>query len=195
MAEGDRVENGQPLIEFEPYDLLAREQQAMDLLGEREAYLKKLSSGLRPEEIAQAKLQYDEAVARLSLVQEGPRPEEIAAAKSRLEEAIAVLKLAERVFDRQADLAEVNAVSQSEYEVAQEEFEAASAMLRVRENELAILQAGSRKQEIEIARTKAENLRLAWELARQGFRSEEIEQAAAARDASRCLANRPTQPR
>lgn len=185
VAEGETVVAGQPLLEFEPYDLLEREQQAVELLAEKEAYLKKLKAGFRPEEIAQAKARYDEAVAQLDLVKEGPRAEEIAAAENRLEVADAVLKLAKRDYDRQANLAQTSASSRAEFDVALEKFEAARASRLVRQNELEMLQAGSRQQEIEIAAAKAENLRLAWELARKGFRSEEIEQAAAARDASR----------
>ncbi len=185
VDEGEAVVAGQPLLAFEPYDLLEREQQAVELLAEKEAYLKKLKAGFRPEEIAQAKARYDEAVAQLDLVKEGPRAEEIAAAESRLEVADAVLKLAKRDYDRQANLAQTNASSRAEFDVALEKFEAARASRLVRQNELEMLQAGSRQQEIEIAAAKAENLRLAWELTRKGFRSEEIEQAAAARDASR----------
>ncbi len=54
----------------------------------------------------------------------------------------------------------------------------------MRQSELAILNTGSREQEIQIAQAEAENLRLAWEIAKQGFRIEEIEQARAARDAA-----------
>ncbi len=185
VDEGDSVTQTQPLIEFEPYDLLEREQQAVDLLAEKEAFFKKISTGLRSEEIAQAKIRYDEALAQLSLVKEGSRKEEIAATENRLDAANAVFKLAEREYDRLEKLVQSNSITRSEFDAADERFKAASATVKVRENELAILKAGSRDQEIEIAKTKAENLRLAWELAKQGFRTEEIEQAKAARDATR----------
>jgi HlyD family secretion protein len=185
VSEGETVTRMQPLIEFEPFDLLEREQQALGVLAEKEANLQKISSGFRPEEIDQAKLQYDEALAQLSLIQEGPRKEEIAAAENRVEAAKADLNLASREYDRQANLAKTNAASRSEFDVSEEKFKVASATVKVRENELAILKAGSRQQQIEIAQANAEKLRLAWELAKQGFRTEEIEQAEAARDAAR----------
>ena len=56
--------------------------------------------------------------------------------------------------------------------------------MQVRKNELKILKDGAREQEIAIGAAKVEDLRLAWELAKKGFRAEDIEQADAARAAA-----------
>ncbi len=184
VAEGDPIKTSDPLVEFEPYDLLEREQQAISELAAREAALQKLVTGLRAEEIAQAQARYEQAVAQLSLTEEGPRAEEIAAAENRLTAANADLQLATREYERQYELSLRAANSKSELDQAEERLTVAQSTVAVRKNELAILNAGARQQEIQIARAKVEDLKLAWELAKQGYRTEDVEQARAARDAA-----------
>jgi multidrug resistance efflux pump len=181
--EGDSVAKGTPLVEFESYDLDERENQALAELAEREAALKKMQAGMRPEEIARAKSKYEQGRSELSLIIVGPRPEEIAAAEDRLSAALSEQQLAQREFDRISELYQNNAVSKSEFDQADEKLKVARSIARVRDNELKILKSGSRKQEIEIAEANVEDLRLAWELAKQGYRAEDIQQARAARDA------------
>lgn len=185
VEEGSSVNQSQPLVEFEPFDLLELENQAASELAKADATLEKLGNGMRPEEVLQAKLRFDEAMAALSLIKEGPRKEEIAAAQSRLNAARANLKLAKREFDRLTEAYQRNAISKSEFESAEEKFASADATVRVRENELAILQAGPRTQEVEVASRKAEGLKVAWEMAEKGFREEEIKEAQAVRDAAK----------
>jgi multidrug resistance efflux pump len=139
---------------------------------------------MRVEEIAQAKSRFDRATAELELVKAGPRAEEIAAAKSRLAAATAEQKLAQSECDRIADLYQAKAVPKSEFDRANERQDAAVAQLDVRKNELKILEAGAREQEIAIAAAQAEDARQGWELAKLGSRDEQIEQATAARDAA-----------
>lgn len=185
VREGDNVTQFMPLIEFEPYDLQEREQQAVAVLAERIAVSKKMSRGMRDEEIAQAKSRYDQALAELSLIKEGPRAEEVAAAENRQDQANATLNLAKREYDRVAVLNQQgNAISESEFDIADEKWRAAVAQAEVRKNELKVLQDGARSQEIQIRAAKVEELRLAWELDKQGFRAEDIEQAEAARAAA-----------
>ncbi len=184
VTEGAQVAAGELLVEFEPFDLTEREQQSKSLLAERDAALKRVSSGMRQEEIAQAKARFDRWEAQLSLVRAGSRPEEIAAAESRIQAASAEAKLAKQENDRVVDLFRSSAIAKSELDQAGERLEAARAQLEVRQNELQILKSGSREQEIQIAQANAEEARLAWELAKQGYRPEETEQALAARDAA-----------
>lgn len=181
--EGDSVAAGEKLVEFESYDLGEREKQARAELAEREAALNRLVTGNRPEEISQAKLRFERAKSELSLIVAGPRKAEIAAAEDRKAAAESERQRSQREFDRVSELFQNNAVSKSEFDQADERLKVARSIANVRNNELIILQSGSRKQEIEIAEATAEELRLDWELATQGYRTEEIEQATAARDA------------
>lgn len=184
VNEGDSVVAGQSLIEFEPFDLAEREQQARAELAQREAALQKMQAGLRDEEIAQAEARFQQAAAELSLRTEGPRAEEIAAAQQRLAAAESELQLAEREFKRVAGLNQNNAISKSEFDKADEQSKRARAQVVVRQNELKIFQAGSRQQEIEQAQARVDELRSAWELAQKGYRDEDIAQARAARAAA-----------
>jgi len=184
VSEGDTVDAGQPLVEFEPYDLLEREQQAIAELAAREASLQKLKAGLREEEIGQAKARYDEMSEQLKLLEEGPRKEEILAAESRVSAAKSMLLLAKQEYDRVAGLFQTKAIAKAEMDRASETLAATTADLDVRNNELSILKAGARLQELEQGKAKVEEARLAWELAKKGSRVEDVEQAAAARDAA-----------
>ena len=184
VNEGQLVTAGAPLIEFETYDLEEREQKAIEQLAERDAVLEKMKSGSRVETIAQANARYEKAQAELSLIKEGPRQEEIAAADNRLSAAKSQLELASAEHDRLAELIQTNSTSKSDFDKATEALKVARANVNVRENELKILQAGSRAQEIKIAEESVEELRQAWELAKKGFRDEEIQQAQSARNAA-----------
>lgn len=184
VTEGQPVSAGSPLIEFEAYDLEEREQKAVEELAEREAMLEKMKTGTRPESIAQAKARFEKAQAELSLRKEGPRQEEIAAAESRLNAAKSQLELATSEYDRLADLVQTNATSKSNFDKATDALKVARANVDVRDNELKVLQAGSRAQEIKIAEENVEELRQAWELSKKGFREEEVQQAIAGRNAA-----------
>lgn len=185
IREGDVVEPGQTLIEFEPYDLLEREQQALAELAMREAELERLQNGLRPEEIQQAEARVAQIRAQLELLENGPRPEEIQAAQERLSAAEAELQLAQREYDRRAKLIQTEAISKAELDAAREQFEAARAKREIARNELAILEQGTRPEELAQIRARLKEAELALELARQGNRIEDIRRAQAARDAAR----------
>ncbi len=184
VQEGDIVSAAAPLIEFEPYDLIEREQQAIAELAVRDAELKRLGNGMREEEIGQAKSRFDQWSAKLQLLAAGPRAEEISAAENRLRAAEAELGLARREHTRTTALVQSRAVSKSELDTAEQRLDVANANVEVRKNELSILNAGARQQELAQSEAAAEEARLAWELAKKGFRTEEIEKAAAARDSA-----------
>jgi multidrug resistance efflux pump len=184
VEEGQRVEPGQVLVSLEPFDLAEREKEASQTLAAKEADLRRLVAGLRPEEIAQAKSRFDQLQARLDLLVAGPRPQEIEAAKSRLAIAEAELKFARQNFDRQAELFQRSAVSREELDRATERLDAAEATVVMRREEHELLELGTRDEEIRQARAQVEEARHAWDLAKNGFRQEEIDEAKAARDAA-----------
>lgn len=184
VEEGDRVTTGDPLVQFEPYDLLEREQQVLGELAAREAELQRLTAGMREEEIGQAKALFDQRAAEHELLVVGARPEEIAAAESRLSAAESELKLARLDHERLNLLRETGAVAKSEFDAASQRLDVALAQVEVRRHELALLHAGARTQELDRSQALMEQARLAWELAKKGFRPESIQEAAAARDAA-----------
>ena len=154
VAEGERVALGQDLVQLEPFDLLQREQQALKTFNSLDAAFRRLASGLRSEEIAQAKARYDQFKARLDLLEAGPRDQEINAAGGRLRVAEAELTLAKRNYERTAQLFQRNAVPREEIDAASEQLEAAEAMVIVRKEELELLKSGTRDEEKREARAR-----------------------------------------
>src|SRR5262249_39668406 len=73
VREGDRVAAGQPLLVFEPGDLLAQKLAAEGQLLQAKANLEKLERGARPEEIQEAKARAAGASAALQESRAGAR--------------------------------------------------------------------------------------------------------------------------
>ncbi|TWT80158.1 Multidrug export protein EmrA [Planctomycetes bacterium CA13] len=184
VVEGQTVKQGTVLVELEPFDLLERESQRVFSLAAREAEFKRFSAGFRDQEKAQAQARIDQLQARLDLLTEGPRTEEIEAARGRLSMARVQHKLAQQTSDRLTRLVRENAASKQEIDNANESLDAASSNVVVRQQELNLLLAGTRKEELQEATARVEEARQAWQLMQQGYRSEEIEQAKAARDSA-----------
>lgn len=184
IEEGDAVQQGQMLARLEPYDLREQYAQAEADLAAREAEYQKVTAGFREEEIAQAEARYDRLVAKLDLLRAGPRPQEIVAARSRLAQADAELQLARRTFDRVEQLSESNAASEAELDAAVKGLAAADNQVIVRQQELKLLELGTRAEEIREAEALVEEARQAMVLAKSGYRDEDIQQARATRDAA-----------
>ncbi len=184
VQEGQRVAKGDVLVELEPFDLLERKKQAAATLASRQADLTRLENGFRPEEIAQAKSHYEQLVAEHKKLQQGPRSQEIEVARSQLRVAHARQTLARQNHDRVRILVEKRAASAEELDRAGESLEAAMATVTLREQELELLQIGTREEDLERATAQVEEAREAWRLTQNGYRQEEIDSAKAARDAA-----------
>lgn len=184
VEEGEAVSAGQLLVELEPYDLLEREKEAVATLAQREADYLRMKSGFRAEEIAQAEAKFNQAKAYYDKLKAGPRKQEIEAARGRLQVAQAELLLARQNFTRRTQLYEKNSIPKEEFDAANEQLESAQAQSLVRQQELGLLEEGTREEEIREAEGQVAEAKAAWELARNGYRSEDIDQAKAARDAA-----------
>jgi multidrug resistance efflux pump len=185
VEEGQRVEPGQKLVELEPFDLEAERERAAATLATREADFARMTAGLRPEEIAQAEARYQQLQATLDELVAGPRKQEIEAASARLRMTEAQLRLARENFRRVNELAATNATTQENIDRATEALDAAEGAVAAQREELGLLQVGTREETIRAGKAQVEEARLAWELAKQGFRQEEITKAEAARDAAK----------
>jgi multidrug resistance efflux pump len=184
VEEGQRVEPGQMLVELEPFDLVAQRERAKATLAAREAEFQRLKTGLRPEEIAQAQAHYEQLQAALDELVAGPRKQEIDAAAARLRVAEAQRRLASENYRRISQLAGANATTQEDLDQATQALAAAEGAVAAQQEELNLLQAGTREETIRAARAQVEEARLAWELAKSGFRQEEILKAEASRNAA-----------
>lgn len=184
VEEGDPVAKGQLLVELEPFDLLQREQEAIEVLAQREADYQRLRAGFRAEEIAQAEARSRQAQAYLDKLKAGPRKQEIEAAHGRVEVAEAALILAKQNYVRRNELFEKNTISREEFDSASKELDAANAEVAVRRQELDLLEAGTREEAIREAEGQLAEAKAAWDLVKNGSRAEDIAAAKAARDAA-----------
>lgn len=184
VEEGQTVDRGTVLVELEPFDLLERERELELSLAASEAEYSRVASGFRKEEKAQARAKLDQLQARLELLRAGPRKQEIEAARGRLVLSQAEQKRADQDYQRISKLVRANATSQQELDSARQAFDAASAGVQVRTEELALLEAGTRKEELREAAARVEEAHQAWQLMESGYRKEDIAQAKASRDAA-----------
>jgi HlyD family secretion protein len=184
VEEGQQVEAGQLLVKLEPFDLTEQLKEAEANLAARSAELRRLEAGYRPEEVGQAKSHYDQLQARLEKLIAGPRKQEIDASRARLQAAQAEFRFATENYNRVQGLVNTNALTREELDRATEALDSARANVTLRQEELSLIEAGSREEDIREARGMVEEAKLAWELAKKGFREEEVAAAQAARDSA-----------
>lgn len=177
--EGDRVQPGDVLFRLEPFDLEARLARANSDLAVAQSEYARLRAGYRNEEVKQAQARWERARATLEKAVTGPRSQEIAVAKEQLRIARATLELTEAEFKRLEALVEKDQVSREAYDEVVRERKSAQAGLAVAEQSLALLEEGTRKEDIAAAKAEFAEAGQAFELMQKGFRKEDVEKAAA----------------
>ncbi len=177
--EGDAVAAGAPLFRIEPFDLKSKLVQAQGELAAAKADHSRLQAGFRSEELQQAKARRDRLDATLSKLVAGPRPREIEIARDKLQVALANLQLAEVQHKRMAETAAGGSTSQSELDRANRELKSAQAQHQSAENDLKLLEEGTRAEEIAEARASLAEADAALKLIEAGYRKEDIDQSAA----------------
>lgn len=180
VEEGDRVRNGQVLVELEPFQLLEQKAEAQAQVASKRAEFERLSSGFRVEEVAQAKAHYDQLAATVDKLVNGPRTEDIAAAQAQLELSDAELKLATVKHKRTETLLARQAATPADMDQATSELRVAQSTVRVRTEELTKLEKGTRPEELAEARAQLEEANQAWQLRKNGYRAQEVAGAKAA---------------
>ena len=177
--EGDRVQRGEVLFRLEPFDLEAISAKAGSRLAAAEADYARLTAGFRPEEVQQAQARWERARAILEKAIAGPRPQEITIAREQLRSASAASILAESEFIRLGALVTKDQVSKEAYDEAVRAREAAQAELAIAEHSLALLEEGTRKEDIAAAKAGFSEAEQALALMREGYRKEDVNAAAA----------------
>jgi HlyD family secretion protein len=99
-------------------------------------------------EMAEANARVGSSRARLQLLQAGYRPQEIAQARAALRERETTLANDERLFRRQQELFESHTVSPQERDDARARFEESQARVQSAREQLSLLDAGYRKEDI-----------------------------------------------
>jgi len=122
-------------------------------------------------EVGEARGQVASLRARLQMLEAGNRPQEIAQARALVREREVTSANAERVFKRQEELLQSKAVAIQERDDAEAHYREADARLKSAREQLALLEAGFRAEEI--AQAKADLIRSEAALASAELRQED----------------------
>lgn len=129
---GDKIEPGQALVRLEDDEYKAR--------------------------VAQETGQLEAAKAKLAELEAGSRPEEIARALANLDEARAQQEFAERNLKRLQELSTRSAVSRQELDDAETTAMARAAAVKSKQHEYDLIKAGPRKEQIDAQRAVVKQL-------------------------------------
>ncbi|MGB8687570.1 MAG: efflux RND transporter periplasmic adaptor subunit [Microcoleus sp.] len=206
VKEGDSVQQGQILAYMDDSNLQGQLTQNRGQLASAEANLQKLLNGNRAQDIAAAKAQVAEqqanlekllngnrsqdiAVAQAQLAEQqatlekllnGNRPEDIAQAQAKLRDAEYAKKQAEEDFQRNQELYTAGAIALQIVNTSRTARDRAQTQVRQAEQAVALLQAGSRPEDIASAASAVEQKQQALALLRSGARPEDIAASQAA---------------
>jgi multidrug resistance efflux pump len=179
VDEGARVMPGQPLYRIDPFDLDEQLAQSKAQLAAYQAESARLKAGFRKEEIEQARGKRDQVAANLAKLLAGPRKQEIEVAREQLNIAKAALEEAESEYARVERLRTEAQAAQREYDVVLRALKSARAQVASAEQQLALLEEGSRKEDVAEARAGLAEAEAALNLMESGYRAEDIAQAEA----------------
>jgi HlyD family secretion protein len=177
VEEGQIVKAGATLVRFECDELKAQRAQAEASLEQAQADLDKMQRGNRPEEIAQAEATAHAQQAALEAARNGPRRQEIDQARADYAAAAADATNAEITYKRMEKLVATDTISRQLFDDSREKRDAAAQRAESARQHLALLQAGTRVEDLNAADAKYKQAEAAAILSRQGFRKEDVEAA------------------
>jgi RND family efflux transporter MFP subunit len=176
IKEGDRVQQGQPIVSLQNDDAQAVLQQRIAAQQQANANLALLQAGTRPEQIAQARATLAQAQAKLRDAQSGAQPQEIAQAVAQIDAAKAALDLAKSRSLRYEQLAKQGAVSRDVFDGYVKEQRSDESALVVAQKKLAQLRQ-SRNSDISALSATVQQQQQNLRQQINGSRPEEIAQA------------------
>jgi multidrug resistance efflux pump len=177
VEEGQIVKAGTVLVRFEYDELKAQRSQAQAKVEQAQADLDKMLRGNRPEEIAQSDATARAQKASLDAARNGPRRQEIDQAQADYAAASADATNAEVFYQRMQKLVATDTISRQQFDDARDKRDAAAQRAESARQRLALLQAGTRPEDLRAAEDKYKQAEAAAILAHKGFRKEDIESA------------------
>jgi multidrug resistance efflux pump len=177
VEEGQMVKAGAVLVRFECDELKAQKTQAEAALAQAQADLDRMERGNRPEEIEQAEATAKAAQAEYEQARNGPRKQEIDQAKADYAAANADAANAEIFYKRMEKLAATDTISRQQFDDARDRKNASMQKAESARQRLALLEAGTRIEDVDAAEARNKQAQAAAILARKGFRHEDIEAA------------------
>jgi HlyD family secretion protein len=177
VEEGQMVKTGAVLVRFECDELKAQKAQAEAAHAQAQADLDRMERGYRPEEIEQAEATAKATQAEYEMAQNGPRKQEIDQAKADYAAANADAANAEVYYKRMEKLVATDTISKQQFDDARNKKNAAAERAESARQRLALLEAGTRVEDVNAAAAKHKQAQAAAVLARKGYRREDIEAA------------------
>jgi len=177
VEEGQLVKDGTSLVRFEADELKAQRVQTQAAVEQAQADMDKMLRGNRPDEIAEAEATARADKAALDEARNGPRREEIDQAMADYAAAAADAANAEVFYQRMKTLAGQDIVSKQQYDDAREKRDAAAQRAESARQRMAMLEAGTRVEDVNAAEARYKQAEAAADLMRKGFRREDIEAA------------------
>jgi multidrug resistance efflux pump len=177
VEEGQVVKAGTTLVRFECDELQAQRTQAGAAMEQAQADLDRMVRGNRPEEIQQAEATARAMQAAYESARNGPRRQEIDEAQAEFNSATADASNAEAFYNRMEKLAATDTISRQQFDDARYKRDAAAHNAESARQRLALLEAGTRPEDLHAAEARYKQADAAAELARKGFRREDIEAA------------------
>ncbi len=179
VDEGMSVHKDQEIARLEGADLLADRVTRMGELQAAEAALAELLAGSRPEEIAAAKAALDKAEWALKELVAGSRKQQIASAQANLQSANADKQRAGADYERARRLIASKTIAPEEYDRASAAYAVAVEKARDAAEQLSLVQEGPRSEDIDQARAARNQAKAQYDLVKAGPRREDIDQARA----------------
>lgn len=179
VDEGEIVAQGAPVAVLDTSDLLCEVAARKAELQVAQAALAELLAGSRPQEIAAAKAAVKKAEHALTDLEAGSRPQEIAVAEATVSAAAADEQQAKIDLDRATQLVQRNAITAEQYDHNRTIYDVAVQKLRQAEEQRNLAKEGFRSEQIEQARAALAQAKAQCELVVIGPREEVKEQAKA----------------
>jgi HlyD family secretion protein len=160
VQEGDQVSRGQLLLVIDDRDARAEYETRQAQLASAQARLEQARSQLAltraqvETRVAEAEASLATAQARLAQILAGTRAEQLDQAREALRQAELSAELARQNLGRAREMFNDGLISRAQLDQAQNQFDVAQAQVRSAQARVAELSAGSRPEEIEVARAQ-----------------------------------------
>jgi membrane fusion protein YbhG len=179
VEEGQRIRRGELLIVLDDDQVRAEVARLEAAREVARAQLKDLLAGARPEEIRAARQAVLQAEARLRDLEAGARRQEVEQGRSAVASAEATRAMAEREYHRLQSLLDQGLIAAQDRDRAWQAWEVARAQERSARQQLDLLLAGPRPEQVEAARAEVRQARERLALTEAGPRAGQVETARA----------------
>ncbi|MDX2085221.1 MAG: efflux RND transporter periplasmic adaptor subunit [Candidatus Melainabacteria bacterium] len=179
VNEGDRVRQGQPLVEFDDTDIRAKIAEAEANLQQAAAQKQLLTNGAEQEDLRQAQARVQQAQERLRMLQLGAKPEELTQARVKVEDARLLYQNAKENYVNATRMHESGIISLQKLQSIQASYESADNALAVAKANLALVQKGATAEEISIARSELNVAKAQYDKLKKGAKPAEVSIASA----------------